>query len=85
MLASFFTVVLRYRVTRQIPANIEQRYATKFYVKLERTASETLQMLRTAYEDATLSPAQIFRRHKAFKEDRKNFGNEHHSVHIENR
>jgi len=39
-------------------------------MKLRKSGSETLQLLRTAYGDAVLSSAQVFRWHKLLK-DRK--------------
>jgi len=42
----------------------------KFSLKLRKSGSETLQLLRTAYGDAVLSSAQVFRWHKAFKDRR---------------
>ena len=50
--------------------SVEQRYAIKFCMKLGKTASEALEMLRTAYGEAALSSAQVFRWHKAFKDGR---------------
>jgi hypothetical protein len=50
--------------------SLEQRYAIKFCVKLRKSGSKTLQLLRTAYGDAVLSSAQDFRWHKAFKDGR---------------
>ena len=47
--------------------SLEQRYAIKFCVKLRKSGSETLQLLRTAYGDAVLSSSQVFRWHKVFK------------------
>ncbi|GJQ66489.1 hypothetical protein Trydic_g4482 [Trypoxylus dichotomus] len=41
----------------------------KFCVKLERTASETLQMIRTAYGDAAFSSAHVFRWYKVFRDN----------------
>ena len=58
---------------------IEQRYAIKFCVKLDKTPSETLEMLRRAYGEATLSSAQVFRWRKAFKEGRENVEDDHRS------
>ena len=37
-------------------------------MKLGKSGSETLQLLRTAYGDTVLSSAQVFRWHKAFKD-----------------
>ena len=47
--------------------SLEQRYAIKFCMKPCKSGSETMQLLRTAYRDAVLSSAQIFRWHKVFK------------------
>ena len=38
--------------------SLEQRYAIKFCLKLGKSGSETLQLLRTAYGDAVLPSAQ---------------------------
>ena len=50
--------------------NIEQRYANKFCVKLNKSATETFASLTEAYRDATLSRTMVFKWHKAFKEGR---------------
>jgi len=50
--------------------SLEQRYAIKFCVKLGKSGSITLQLLRTAYGDAVLSSVQVLRWHKAFKDGR---------------
>ena len=50
--------------------NIEQRYATKFCVKLNKFATETFASLTQAYGDTTLSRTMGFKWHKAFKEGR---------------
>ena len=50
--------------------SLEQRYAIKFYVKLGKSGSETLQLLRTAYGYAVLSSSQVLRWYKAFKDGR---------------
>jgi len=57
--------------------SVEQRYAIKFCAKLGKSGSETLQLLRTAYGDAVLSSAQVFRWHKAFKDGRESAEDEH--------
>ena len=49
---------------------LQQHYAIKFCAKLGKSGSETLQLLRTAYGDAVLCSAQVFRWHKAFKNER---------------
>ena len=52
--------------------NIEQRYAIKFCVKLNKSPTETFASLTEAYGDATLSRTMVFNWHKAFKEGREN-------------
>jgi hypothetical protein len=47
--------------------NIEQRYAIKFYVKLNKSATETFDSLTEAYGDATLSRTMVYMWHNAFK------------------
>jgi hypothetical protein len=56
--------------------SLEQRYAIKFCAKLGKSGSKTLQLLSTAYEDAILSSAQVFRWHKAFKDGRESVEDE---------
>lgn len=51
-------------------SNVEQRYAVKFCVKLEKSATETLAMMQRAYGNDALSKAQVFRWHKMLKEGR---------------
>ncbi|KAJ8948202.1 hypothetical protein NQ318_010478 [Aromia moschata] len=50
--------------------SLEQRMAIKFCVKLEKSAAETIPMLKKAFGVDCLSDRQIFRRHKAFAEGR---------------
>jgi len=52
--------------------NTEQRYAIKFCVKLNKSATETFDSLTEAYGDATLSRTMVFKWHEAFKEGREN-------------
>lgn len=52
--------------------NIEQFYAIKFCVKLNKFATETFESLTKAYEDATLLKTMILKYHKAFTKDRGN-------------
>ncbi|KAJ8935290.1 hypothetical protein NQ318_000363 [Aromia moschata] len=47
---------------------IEQRMAIKFCVKLEKSAAETIPMLKKIFGVDCLSDRQIFRWHKAFAE-----------------
>jgi hypothetical protein len=42
----------------------EQRVKIKFCVKLGKTATETLQLMRDAYGDEALSQAQVFEWHR---------------------
>ncbi|KAJ8945989.1 hypothetical protein NQ318_017105 [Aromia moschata] len=50
--------------------SFEQRMAIKFCVKLEKSAAETIPMLKKAFGVDCLSDWQIFRWHKAFAEGR---------------
>jgi len=59
-------------VTFAMQKNTEQRYAIKFYVKLNKSATETFDCLTEAYGDTTLSRTMVFKWHKAFKEGREN-------------
>ena len=63
---SCFCVLSRAKMRR----SLEQRYMIEFCVKLGKSGSETLHLLRTAYGDAVLSSAQVFKWHKAFKDGR---------------
>ena len=55
---------------------LEQRFVIKFCAKLGKSGSKTLWLLRTAYGDTVLSSAQVFRRHKAFKDGRESIEDE---------
>ena len=48
----------------------------KFCMKLGKSGSETLHLLRTAYGDAVLSSAQVFMWHKVFKDGRESVEDE---------
>jgi len=52
--------------------NIEQWYAIKFCVQLNKSATETFASLTEAYADAILLRTMVFKWHKAFKEGREN-------------
>ena len=56
--------------------SLEQRYAIKFCVKLRKSGSETLQLLRATYRDAVLSSSQVLRWYKAFKDGREDIEDE---------
>ena len=59
-------------VTFATQENIEQRYAIKFCVKLNKSTTGTIGSLTKAYGDAPLSRTTVFKLHKAFKEGREN-------------
>jgi len=61
-------VVFYHLVTFVMQENIKQRYAIKFCVKLNKSATDTFASLTEAYRDATLSRTMVFKWHKAFKE-----------------
>jgi len=63
-----YMVVFYNLVTFAMQENIEQRYAIKFCVKLNKSATKTFASLTEAYGDATLSRTMVFKWHKAFKE-----------------
>jgi len=65
-------VVFYHLITFAMQENIEKRYAIKFCVKLNKSATETFASLTEAYGDATLSRTMVFMWHKAFKEGREN-------------
>jgi len=67
-----FMVVFSNIVAFAIQENIEQRYAIKFCVKLNKSATQTVASLTEANGDNTLSRTMIFKWHKAFKEGREN-------------
>ena len=65
-------VVFSNLATFAMQENIEQRYAIKFCVKLNKSATETFAPLTKAYRDATLTITMVFKWHKAFKKGREN-------------
>jgi len=52
--------------------NNEQRHATKFCVKLNKSATETFSSLIETYGDDAVSRTVAFKWHKAFREGREN-------------
>jgi hypothetical protein len=46
---------------------IEQRVCSKFYVKLDKYATRTLEMLRQAFGEHSLSWTAVFEWHSLFK------------------
>jgi len=65
-------VVFYNLITFAMQENIEQWYAIKFFVKLNKCATETFASLTEAYGGATLSRTMVFKWHKAFKVGREN-------------
>jgi len=59
--------------------SVEQRMAIKFCVKLGKTASETVPMLKTAFGNDCLSDRQVYRWHEAFAEGREDVNDEERS------
>ena len=59
-------------ITFAVQENIEQRYAIKFCVKLNRSAIQTFVSLTEVYGDATVSRTMLFKWNKAFKKGREN-------------
>jgi hypothetical protein len=55
------TVVFYNHVTFAMQENIEQRYAIKFCVKLNKSSTETFASLTEAYGDATLLMTVVFK------------------------
>jgi hypothetical protein len=51
-------------------------------VKLGKSGSETLQLLRTAYGDAVLSSSQVLSWHKTFKDGREGVEDEQRPVRL---
>ena len=67
-----YVVVFYNLVTFSMQENIEQRYAIKFCVKLNKYATETFASLTEARGDATLSRTVVFKWHITFKEGQEN-------------
>jgi len=72
-------VVFYNLVTFAMQENIEQRYAIKFCVKLNKSDTETFAYLTETNGDATLSRTVVCKWHKAFKEGRENVEDDPHS------
>jgi hypothetical protein len=49
---------------------MEQRVNVKFCVKLQKSLSETLEMLKTVYGESAMSKSNSFKWHKRFREGR---------------
>lgn len=57
---------LQISAVESMNVQFEQRVNIKFCVKLGKTATETLRLLRDVYGDETLSRARVFEWHKRF-------------------
>ena len=49
---------------------LEEQYAIKFCFKLGKNATETYEMLQTAFQPSCMNRASVFEWHKRFKEGR---------------
>ena len=58
--------------TKTLNSKTEQRINLKFLVKLNETSSESLQAATKVYGEECMSRAQVFARHKRFREGRTN-------------
>lgn len=56
--------------------NLEQRIAIKFCVKLEKSATETFQMMTKAYGELVMSRATVFRWYSQFSTGKESFDDE---------
>ena len=55
---------------------LEERYAIKFCFKLGKNATETYEMLQTAFQPSFMNRASVFKWHKRFKEGRESVRDE---------
>jgi hypothetical protein len=58
---------------------IEQRVCIKFCVKLGKSATETLEMLREAFGEHSLSWSAVFESHSCFNASRVSVEDDEHS------
>ena len=59
--------------------HLEQRYSIKFCVKLDKTATETFNMIQLAHKEVAMSRAMVFMWHKRFKDGREDVGDDERS------
>jgi len=71
-------VVFYNLITFAIPENIEEWYAIKFCVKLNKSATETFASLTKADGDATVLRTVVFKWHRASKEGCENVEDDPH-------
>ena len=55
---------------------LEERYAIKLCFKLGKNATETYEMLQTAFGASCMNRASVFEWHKRFKKDRESVGDD---------
>ena len=67
-------IVFLFSVKIMLTVNVEQHINVKFRVKLEKSATETYDLLKKVYGDECLSCTQVFEWFKRFKEGRKEIG-----------
>jgi len=60
----------------KIQRNIEQRCVIKFCVKLNKSATETFDIIREAYKDEAMYKTRVFEWHKQFENGRKDVEDE---------
>ena len=59
-----------------LSTKVEQRFNIKFLIKLEKSATETYNLLTEVYGDQCLSRTQVFEWFKKFKEGREDVGDD---------
>ncbi|KAJ8949917.1 hypothetical protein NQ318_007624 [Aromia moschata] len=64
-----------------IEKTLEQRYAVKFCVKLNKTPKDTYDMLKDAFGDVCMSYSQAKKWHKSLREGREDVNDEARSGH----
>ena len=59
-----------WRISKMQSDTLEERYAIKFCFKLGKNATETYEMLQTAFRPSCMNQASVFEWHKRLKEGR---------------
>ncbi|KFM62221.1 hypothetical protein X975_23124, partial [Stegodyphus mimosarum] len=67
-----FARAYKTRPVAEMEASLEQCYAITFCFRLQKSASETFDMIREAFNDDALTRVSVFRWHKTFKDSRQN-------------
>jgi transposase len=63
----------------KMESKVEQRMNVKFCVKLNKSPSETLEMLKSVYGESTMSKSNVFKWHKRFREGREDVNDDERS------